>query len=78
MLNSKSNDLSARHLISKPFDRTHMSHQRIGIHRDIVELITSEEADEVTPLMSKIYYRLLAAPPEWWESKEALRVRGSA
>lgn len=54
-----------------------MSQQRIGIHRDIIELITSEEADEVTPLMDRIYYRLLIAPPEWWESSETLRVKGS-
>lgn len=55
-----------------------MAHQQIGIHRDIAELISTEEATEVTPLMCHIYYRLLLAPPEWWESKEALRVRGSA
>jgi len=53
-----------------------MSHPRIGIHRDIMDLISSEEADEVTPLMSKIYYRLLLAPSEWWESREALCVKG--
>jgi hypothetical protein len=27
--------------------------------------------------MTKIYYRLLVAPSDWWESSEALRVRGS-
>lgn len=54
-----------------------MTHKRIGVRRDIAELISSEEADRVTPLMTKIYYRLLVTPPEWWESSEALRVRGS-
>ena len=54
-----------------------MSHKRIGVRLDIVVLISSEEADEVTPLMNKIYYRLLIAPPEWWDGSEALRVRGS-
>ncbi len=55
-----------------------MSRRQIGIHQDIAELITSQEARAVTPLMCHIYYRLLLAPPEWWESKEALRVRGRA
>jgi hypothetical protein len=55
-----------------------MSHKRIGVRRDIVELISSEEADRVTPLMTKIHYRLLIAPPEWWKGSEALRIRGSA
>jgi len=54
-----------------------MSHQRIGIRRDILELITSEEADKVTPLMTTIYCRLLVAPPERWDGSEALRVKGS-
>jgi hypothetical protein len=42
-----------------------MAQQQIGIHRDIAELISTEEATEVTPLMCHIYYRLLLAPPEW-------------
>ena len=54
-----------------------MPNKRIGVRQDIAELITSDEADEVTPLMAKIYYRLLIAPSEWWGSNEALRVRGS-
>jgi hypothetical protein len=54
-----------------------MSHKGIEVSQDIIELISSEEADHVTPLMTKIYYRLLIAPSEWWESNEALRVRGS-
>jgi len=53
-----------------------MSDKRIGVRQDIIELVSSEEADDVTPLMTKIYYRLLIAPSEWWQSNEALRVRG--
>src|SRR5215210_169981 len=53
-----------------------MSHKRIGIRKDIAELVDSDEAEEVTSLMTKIYYRLLIAPSEWWESNEALRVSG--
>ena len=34
------------------------------LDNDIGEAITSEEADRVTPLMSKIYTRLLLAP-DW-------------
>ena len=56
---------------------THMWDKQLGIRQDIMELITSDEADQVTPLMSKIYYRLLLAPSEWWDSSESLRVRGS-
>lgn len=54
-----------------------MSHKRIGVHRDIEELISSDEADQVTPLMTKIYYKLLVTPTEWWDGSEVLRVRGS-
>jgi len=53
-----------------------MSHKRIGIRKDIAELVDSYEAEAVTSLMTNIYYRLLVAPSEWWESNEALRVRG--
>jgi len=54
-----------------------MSHKGIEVRQDIIELISSKEADQVTPLMTKIYYRLLIAPSEWRKSNEALRVRGS-
>lgn len=50
--------------------------QQIGVRDDILALITSEEADEVTQLMSKIHNRLLRAPAEWWESDDTMRVRG--
>lgn len=41
-----------------------MRPKRRGVRDDILELITSEEADQVTQLMSKIYAQLLLAPPE--------------
>lgn len=54
-----------------------MRPKRRGLRDDILDLINSEEADQVTQLMSKIYVRLLLAPPEWWESDETMRVRRS-
>jgi hypothetical protein len=55
-----------------------MTHQQIGVHRDIAELITSREAQEETPQMARIYYRLLLAPAQWWVGSETLRVRVNA
>ena len=43
------------------------------IDREIVEAVTSEEADRVTPLMSKIYLRLINAPARYWEREGVLR-----
>lgn len=47
---------------------------------DVVRAVTSPEADAVTPLMSKIYLRLVDAPAEFWEQKGVLhfsaQVRG--
>src|ERR671912_564142 len=40
---------------------------------DIIAAITSAEADRVTPLMSKIYLRLVNAPSEYWEREGVLR-----
>ena len=44
--------------------------------------MTSREADAVTPLMSKIYLRLVNAPAQYWEREGVLRfeaeVRGEA
>ena len=37
------------------------------LDEDAIAAITSEEADRVTPLMSKIYLRLISAPSEFWE-----------
>lgn len=43
---------------------------------DIAEAITSLEADEVTPLMSKVYTRLLLTPAEMREGTRILRFAG--
>jgi hypothetical protein len=40
---------------------------------DAVSAITSAEADRVTPLMSKIYLRLVSAPTKYWERQGVLR-----
>jgi hypothetical protein len=40
---------------------------------EIIAAITSPEADEVTPLMSKIYLRLANAPDNYWERQGVLR-----
>jgi hypothetical protein len=37
------------------------------VDADAVAAVTSAEADRVTPLMSKIYLRLVNAPTEFWE-----------
>lgn len=43
---------------------------------DVAEAITSAEADEVTPLMSKVYTRLLLTPAELREGGRVLRFAG--
>ena len=43
---------------------------------DIAETITSAEADQVTPLMSKVYTRLLLTPPGMREGVRVLRFAG--
>lgn len=43
---------------------------------DVAEAITSAEADEVTPLMSKVYTRLLLTPPWMREGSRVLRFAG--
>jgi hypothetical protein len=43
------------------------------IDNDVIEVITSPEADVVTPLMSKIYLKLLKAPDQYVESSGVLR-----
>lgn len=42
------------------------------IDADVIAAVTSAEADRVTPLMSKIYLRLVSAPPEFWEREGVL------
>ena len=43
---------------------------------DVAEAITSAEADEVTPLMSKVYTRLLLTPAQLREGGRVLRFAG--
>jgi hypothetical protein len=40
---------------------------------DAIAAVTSREADAVTPLMSKIYLRLVNAPAQYWEREGVLR-----
>ena len=44
------------------------------IDREIIEAITSLEADQITPLMSKIYLRLVSAPAEFWDGEGVLYI----
>lgn len=44
------------------------------IDRETLSAVTSEEADRVTPLMSKIYLRLVNAPENYWEREGVLRI----
>ena len=46
------------------------------IDGEVISVITSPEADRVTPLMSKIYLRLVHAPGEYWEQEGVLRFEG--
>jgi hypothetical protein len=43
------------------------------IDGDVISAVTSEEADRVTPLMGKIYLRLVNAPAGYWERDGVLR-----
>jgi hypothetical protein len=40
---------------------------------DVITAVTSPEADRVTPLMSKVYLRLVHAPAQYWERDGVLR-----
>src|SRR5918998_1188945 len=44
------------------------------IDREILAAVSSEEADRVTPLMSKIYLRIVNAPERFWEREGVLRI----
>jgi hypothetical protein len=44
------------------------------IDREVMAVITSAEADRVTPLMSKIYLRMVNAPERFWERDGVLRI----
>lgn len=43
------------------------------LDEEVIAAVTSREADQVTPLMSKIYLRLVNAPTEYWEREGVLR-----
>jgi hypothetical protein len=43
------------------------------IDREVIATVTSSEADQVTPLMSKIYLRMVNAPDGYWEREGVLR-----
>ena len=45
----------------------------IKLDEEIIAAITSAEADKVTPLMSKIYLRMVNAPDQYWEREGVLR-----
>lgn len=45
----------------------------IKLDAEIIAAITSAGADKVTPLMSKIYLRLVYAPDQYWEREGVLR-----
>jgi hypothetical protein len=42
------------------------------LDHDVIAIVTSAAADRVTPLMSKIYLRLVVAPAEFWEREGVL------
>ena len=44
------------------------------IDREVMAVVTSAEADRVTPLMSKIYLRMVNAPEKFWEREGVLRI----
>jgi hypothetical protein len=48
------------------------------VDREVVEAVTSPEADRVTPLMSKIYLRLINVPAAYWERDGVLRFEAEA
>lgn len=45
----------------------------LKLDEGIIAAVTSAEADRVTPLMSKIYLRLVNAPTRFWEREGVLR-----
>jgi hypothetical protein len=43
---------------------------------EIIAAVTSADADAITPLMSKVYLRLVNAPGGYWEREGVLRFAG--
>jgi hypothetical protein len=48
----------------------------VMLDREAVVAVSSPEADQVTPLMSKVYLRIRSAPTELWEADGVLRLTG--
>src|SRR3712207_2079081 len=46
----------------------------LKLDEEVIAAVTSAEADRVTPLMSKIYLRLVNAPEGYWEWEGVLRL----
>lgn len=46
----------------------------LKLDEEIIAAVTSADADKVTPLMSKIYLRLVNAPDQYWERDGVLRL----
>src|SRR5918911_3618939 len=46
----------------------------LKLDEEIIAAVTSADADKVTPLMSKIYLRLVNAPDRYWEREGVLRI----
>src|ERR671927_187643 len=42
------------------------------LDEEVIAAVTSAAADRVTPLMGKIYLRLVSAPTEFWEREGVL------
>ncbi|HYX71836.1 MAG TPA: hypothetical protein VE732_03635 [Nitrososphaera sp.] len=51
---------------------------RFGIKRAIVEAVTSDEAERVTPHMSAIYLGLVTAPLQWWSEEKVLSIKAES
>src|SRR5438105_10049625 len=43
------------------------------LDEEIIAAVTSADADKITPLMSKIYLRLVNTPDQYWEREGVLR-----
>src|SRR4051812_27185640 len=71
--------MAAQQLISHRFVRktqlaaTEYHKNFYKLDQEVIAAITSGEADAVTPLMSKVYLRLVNAPTQYWERDGVLR-----
>ena len=50
---------------------------QILLDYDVLEVISSEEAQQVTPLLASLYLRLLQAPIEAWEGDCVIRLKAA-